>query len=227
MIWTVVVLDRLSLVIIFSKWCFWSPGSRPPNAFNLVYLLKKTSTSAKNIKNTLTVHQPGFRDDEMIKLKAAALILIYFSVLIMYLTISNEIMNFVFEKDSLSQPVKFSFLLLVCLICFHKQIWISAATKAIFSVICMFKKEKKKVSEVGKFWGQCIKFLLLDQESKISICMVHYHVRWRTVTRFPWNMKLNKNAQRISCYWPCWLISAAIITDAGPVFIWCISSILS
>lgn len=66
--------------MMFSKWCFWSPGSRPLNAFHLVYLLKKTFTSAKNIKNTLTVHQPGFPDDEMIKLKAAALILIYFSL---------------------------------------------------------------------------------------------------------------------------------------------------
>lgn len=68
--------------MMFSKWCFWSPGSRPVNAFHLVYLLKKTFTLAKNIKNTLAVHQPGFPDNEMIKLKAAALILIYFHFLV-------------------------------------------------------------------------------------------------------------------------------------------------
>lgn len=84
----------------------------------------------------------------------------------MYLTISNEIMNFVFEKDSLSQPVKFSFLLLVCLICFHKQIWISAATKAIFSVICMFKKRKKKYQKSVNSEGNASNFFCWTKSLK-------------------------------------------------------------
>lgn len=154
----------LSLVMMFSKWCFWSPGFRPLNAFHLVYLLKKTFTSAKTIKNTLTVHQPGFPDDEMIKLKAAALILIYlFPFLVnVFNNLKRDYKFCVWEGFAVPAFEIQLFIAGFCLICFHKQIWISAATKALFSVICMFKKNK---SEVCKLWGRCIKFLLLDPKS--------------------------------------------------------------
>lgn len=142
----------LSLVMMFSKWCFWSPGSRPLNAFHLVYLLKKTFTSAKNIKNTLTVHQPGFPDDEMIKLKAAALILIYFSLFLVnvFNNLKRDYKFCVWEGFAVPAFEIQLFIAGFCLICFHKQIWISAATKALFSVICMFKKiNQKSVNSEG------------------------------------------------------------------------------
>lgn len=69
----------------------------------------------------------------------------------MYLTISNEIINFVFEKDSLSQPLKFSFLLLVSVsFVFTNKFGLVQLQRPYFqSFACLKKINQKSVNSEG------------------------------------------------------------------------------